>query len=83
MVPAVRGSGTIAVLARCKDCGGEMRERVDKGAFSKAPLGRLWIYECDRCGRRVQFCSPTSPLEAAVKSLNIPEAVLRRASNVG
>jgi len=57
------------VIAKCAKCGGTMREKEDKGAFSKAPYGRLWIYACDNCGRKVQFCSPTSPIEDAVAKL--------------
>lgn len=48
---------------------GNMREQLDKGAFSKAPFGRLWVYQCDSCGRKVQFCAPTSPIEQAYAKL--------------
>ena len=54
------------VVASCVKCGGIMRERADRGAFQRAPLGRLWSYECDHCGRRKQFVSQTSPVEDAL-----------------
>jgi hypothetical protein len=43
-----------------------MREKSDQGAFSKAPYGRLWTYECDSCGRKRTFVSQTSPVEQAL-----------------
>jgi hypothetical protein len=56
----------LLVIARCAACGGNMREKSDQGAFSKAPLGRLWSYECDSCGRKRTFVSQTSPIEQAL-----------------
>lgn len=60
-------ANSVTVVAKCSRCMGTMREREDKGAFSKAPFGRLWIYECDGCGRRKTFVSQTSPIEAAAE----------------
>lgn len=53
----------LLVAAVCAKCGGTMRERADKGAFSKAPLGRLWTYECDNCGRTKTLCAPVTDPE--------------------
>lgn len=64
---SVHISPPLKVIAICAKCGGCMREKKDLGAFSKAPLGRVWIYQCDNCGRERQFVSPTSPIEKAQK----------------
>lgn len=56
----------LTVVAVCAKCGSPMREKADLGAAMRAPLGRIWVYQCDGCGRRKTFVSPTSPIEDAV-----------------
>lgn len=62
----------VIVIAVCVKCGGHMREKVDKGAFPKTPLGRLWTYECDGCGRQRTFMSQVSPVEDAIAQMGEP-----------
>lgn len=48
----------VTALAVCARCAGIMREKADAGVFSKTPLGRMWVYECDHCGRQKMTLTP-------------------------